>query len=717
MRNYRYVTRLKKGIFTMGYVTDDRQYQQEFCSGDSCSSYEYLGVHKADDGSCYVFRVWAPSALSVSVVGAFNNWDENANRMSRIGSGNIWECYINGLNEFDAYKYCIVAENYERLYKSDPYGFHFETRPQNASLIYDIEGFAWSDEAWLSKRKNTDYKQSPMNIYEIHAGSWKRYEDGNPLNYRELADELVPYVKEMGYTHIELMPIMEYPFDGSWGYQTTGYYAPTSRYGQPKDFMYFINLCHQNGIGVILDWPITQFPKDSYGLEKFDGSCCYEYKDPRKANRNDKDTLTFDYSKNEVISFLMSSAAFWADKYHADGIRIDNVAAMLYLDYSREGEESATNKFGGKENLEAVAFVQKLNVNMHRLFPSLITFAEESTAWPMITKPVEQGGLGFDFKWNMGWMNDMLQYMSTDPFYRPFNHSSVIFSFFYAFSESFVLPIAHDVVVYGKKSLFSKMPGDFRSKFDHVRIFMAYMMMHPGKKLTFMGTELAQAEEWNTDGELPWEVLSYAANRKLHNFIKSLNRFYNENPAMYETEDSWEGFHWIHHDDFTQCVLAFRRLGKDGDGIITVCNFLPVKRENYSIGVPYKGVYTEVFNTDDVEFGGNGISNVSDIVSEDVPMHGYEQSIALTIPPLSVMYLKCKFRKTDDDAKSVDLEDEETIEEIKELSEKIAELEEMENSEAVKGGDTSEKEKEKEPEQSEEAEAEKKVSGKSMTED
>ena len=427
MRNYRYVTRLKKGIFTMGYVTDDRQYQQEFCSGDSCSSYEYLGVHKADDGSCYVFRVWAPSALSVSVVGAFNNWDENANRMSRIGSGNIWECYINGLNEFDAYKYCIVAENYERLYKSDPYGFHFETRPQNASLIYDIEGFAWSDEAWLSKRKNTDYKQSPMNIYEIHAGSWKRYEDGNPLNYRELADELVPYVKEMGYTHIELMPIMEYPFDGSWGYQTTGYYAPTSRYGQPKDFMYFINLCHQNGIGVILDWPITQFPKDSYGLEKFDGSCCYEYKDPRNANRNDKDTLTFDYSKNEVISFLMSSAAFWADKYHADGIRIDNVAAMLYLDYSREGEESATNKFGGKENLEAVAFVQKLNVNMHRLFPSLITFAEESTAWPMITKPVEQGGLGFDFKWNMGWMTDMLQYMSSDPFYRPLQPSSVLY--------------------------------------------------------------------------------------------------------------------------------------------------------------------------------------------------------------------------------------------------------------------------------------------------
>ncbi|MEE0858784.1 MAG: 1,4-alpha-glucan branching protein GlgB [Acutalibacteraceae bacterium] len=664
----------------MDYIMDESQHLQAFSSGNSYNAYEYMGAHKVDDGSCYVFRVWAPNALAVSVVGSFNNWNETANHMSRIGNGDVWECYINGVNEYDVYRYCIESKNYERLYKSDPYGFHFETRPHNATIVYNVDSYQWNDGEWIAKRENINPKKSPMNIYEVHAGSWRRYADGNFYNYYELAEQLVPYVKEMGYTHIEFMPIMEYPYDGSWGYATTGYFAPTSRYGEPRDFMYFVDKCHQNGIGVILDWSISQFPKDEYALARFDGTCCYEYHDPLKANREDKGTLVFDYSRYEVISFLLSSAVFWADKYHIDGLRLDNVASMLYLDYNRAGKASAKNKFGGKENLEAVAFIQKMNLSIHRLFPSIITFAEESTAWPMISKPVTQGGLGFDFKWNMGWMNDMLHYMSLDPFYRPFNHANMTFSFFYAFAENFVLPISHDVVVYGKKSLFSKMPGDFNSRFDQVRVFMAYMMMHPGKKLTFMGAEIGQMEEWNTDSELSWSALEYPKNNQLQHFIKCLNKFYTENPPMYEIEDSWEGFHWIHHDDFTQCVLAFRRLDTQGNGIVVVCNFLPIKRENYNIGVPYKGIYEEVFNTDSSEFGGSGLTNGHNIETVDTPMHGYDQSLELTIPPLSVMYFKCKERMSEVNEINISPEDEETIEEVMELNEKIAELEEIENS-------------------------------------
>ena len=664
----------------MNYVTDN-QHLTLFGSGDDFTAYEYMGVHKVDDGNCYVFRVWAPNALSVSVVGKFNNWNENSNHMSRIGNGDVWECYVNGVNEFDAYKYCIVSQTYQRLYKSDPYAFHFETRPDNASLVYTLDGcFSWNDDEWITQRTNSDSRSQPMNIYEVHAGSWRKHQDGNFYSYRQLADELIPYVRETGYTHIELMPIMEYPFDGSWGYQITGYYAPTSRYGQPKDLMYFIDKCHQNNIGVILDWSVTNFPKDDYALKQFDGTCCYEYHDPLKANREDTDTLVFDYARYEVISFLLSSAIFWADKYHADGLRLDNVASMLYLDYNRAGKESAVNKFGGKENLEAVAFIQKCNNIIHDNFKGVITIAEESTAWPMISKPAEQGGLGFDYKWNVGWVTDMLDYVSLDPFYRPFNHANMIFSFFYAFTESFILPLSHSMVVYGKKSLLSKMPGDNKSQFDHLRTFMAYMMMHPGKKLTFMGNEIGQSEEWNTDGQLSWEEVQYPRNGKLYEFIKSLNTFYRENPCMYEIEDSWEGFHWIHHDDFTQCVMAFRRIDRSGNSIITVCNFLPIKRENYSIGVPYKGMYDEVFNTDNVEFGGSGITNGQKIMSVGTPMHGYDQSIVLTIPPLSVMYFKCSKKHPDPESKEVSPQDKETIAEFQELNERIASMEESENS-------------------------------------
>ena len=665
----------------MDYVTSSKHLEW-FGSGNDCTVYEYMGVHRVDDGNCYVFRVWAPNAVAVSVVGTFNGWSENANHMSRIGNGDVWECYINGVNEFDAYKYCIVTQNYERLYKSDPYAFHFETRPNNASLVYSLTEFAWNDAQWLAQREKNNIHHKPLNIYEVHAGSWKKYSDGNFYSYNKLAEELIPYVKDMGYTHIELMPIMEYPFDGSWGYQITGYYAPTSRYGQPKDFMTFVDKCHQNNIGVIIDWSVTNFPKDSYALEKFDGSCCYEYHDPLKANRTDNDTLVFDYSRYEVISFLLSSAVFWIDKYHIDGLRLDNVAAMLYLDYNRTGRESAVNKFGGKENLEAVAFVQKLNSVIHDRFKGVITVAEESTAWPMISKDAEQGGLGFDFKWNVGWVNDMLDYMSLDPFYRPFNHANMIFSFYYAFSESFVLPVSHNTVVKGKKSLAEKMPGDEKSKFNHIKTFMAYMMMHPGKKLMFMGNEFGQKSEWNTDTQLSWEDVQYPENSKLQQFVRMLNKFYLENPCMYETEDSWEGFHWIHHDDFTQCIMAFRRIDKSGNSIIVLCNFLPIKRENYRIGVPYKGIYAEVLNTDDTVFGGSGLTNGEKIQSVDVPMHGYDQSIILTVPPLSAMYFKCIQRCSQPVVAEEDVaeEDKETIEEVNQLHKKIADMEETENS-------------------------------------
>ncbi len=665
----------------MDYVTENRHLQL-FGSGEDITAYEYMGVHKVDDGNCYVFRVWTPNAVAVSVIGKFNGWNENANHMSRIGNGDVWECYINGVNEFDAYKYCIVTQNYERLYKSDPYAFHFETRPDNASLVYTIEGFEWNDEKWVTQRTQTTISNQPMNIYEIHAGSWRKYQDGNFYNYRRLADELIPYVMDMGYTHIELMPVMEYPFDGSWGYQPTGYYAPTSRYGQPKDFMYFIDKCHQNNIGVIMDWSITNFPKDDYALKCFDGTCCYEYHDPLKANREDTDTLVFDYARYEVISFLLSSAVFWVDKYHIDGLRLDNIASMLYLDYNKSGKASAVNKFGGKENLEAVAFVQKFNTVIHDNFKGVITIAEESTAWPMISKPVKEGGLGFDFKWNVGWVNDMLNYIAIDPFYRPFNHASLIFSLQYAFMENFVLPLSHNIVISGKKSLLSKMPGDNDSQFDHVKTFMAYMMMHPGKKLTFMGNEIGQTEEWNTDSQLSWEEVQYPKNGKLHYFIKCLNKFYQNNPCMYEIENSREGFHWIHHDDFTQCIMAFRRMDKHGDGIIALCNFLPIKRENYSIGVPYKGIYGEIFNTDSTEFGGKGITNGTEILSVDTPMHGYDKSIVLSIPPLSVMYFKCHKKYSDIDIKSIEIseQDKETIDKIQELNKKIAVMTENENS-------------------------------------
>ncbi len=624
-----------------------KQHIELFHNGENKFAYKYFGAHftENNDENGVVFRVWAPNAFSVSVVGDFNNWDSEKNVMHNVGDDkSIWELFIPNLSEYDVYKYSILAKDGSRLLKADPYAFHSETRPGTASKIFNLDGYTWHDSNWRKYKAEHSFFKNALNIYEVHFGSWKCYADGNFFSYRDMARELIPYVKKMGYTHIELMPMSEYPFDGSWGYQVTGYFSVTSRYGTPKDFMYFVDECHKNGIGVILDWVAAHFPRDAQGLYRFDGDAVYEYADPLKSEHPEWGTMIFDYGRNEVKSFLISNAVFWCELFHIDGIRVDAVASMLYLDYGKTPGNWRPNIYGGNENLEAADFLRELNSAVLTEFPDTMMIAEESTAWPNITKPPHTGGLGFHFKWNMGWMNDTLRYFSTNPFFRKHNHNALTFSLSYAFSENYILPLSHDEVVHGKCSLINKQPGEYEQKFAGLRAMLGYTIAHPGKKLSFMGNEFAQFIEWNYKQELDWCLLDFEMHRKFQTYVRKLNLFYLKNPELWEIDDGWDGFEWITVDDAEQNTAVFKRKSENGSELIAAFNFSPVQRDEYRFGVSVPGSYRVVFNSDSEEFGGSGISYPAYIRTKNFGFDGYEHSLQLTLPPMSVIFIRRKGR-------------------------------------------------------------------------
>ena len=617
-----------------------------FNSGDNFKSYEMLGSHKVkiDGVDGWRFAVWAPKAVSVRVVGDFNDWNGYDKMLERIETSGVWYGFFTDIEEGMLYKYAIEAENGETYYKADPYAVKSELRPGTASVTKDISNnYKWGDKAWISARGKNSTLTEPMNIYEIHIGSWKIHDDGSFYTYRELADELVPYVKKMGYTHIELMPITEYPFDGSWGYQVTGFFSATTRYGESEDLKYLIDKCHKNHIGIIMDWVPAHFPRDAHGLRMFDGTPVYEYADPRLGEHKDWGTMVFDYSKSEVISFLISSAYFWAEQYHIDGIRVDAVSSMLYRDYSRNDGEWVPNEYGGNGNLEAVDFLKKLNKIMGTEFPNFMMVAEESTAWPLVTAPPENDGLGFNYKWNMGWMNDTLRYMGMDPYFRKDNHSLLTFMMMYAYSENYILPLSHDEVVHGKGSMLNKMFGEYDEKFAAYRTLLGYYMTMPGKKMLFMGGEFGQMLEWRYDDQLEWNVLEIDKHKRLHQYVKDLNHFYMENKALWELDTSWDGFRWVNEADSENSVLSYIRRGRHAaDNVVVVANFTPVERPIYKIGVPLAGEYEVVFHSSAVKYGGNKRITKKVYKTKNMQFSDMMYTIEVAIDGNSVMFLTKK---------------------------------------------------------------------------
>ncbi len=619
-----------------------------FNEGQHYNIYEKMGAHPmtVDGVEGVLFAVWAPNAERVSVVGNFNNWDGRRHPMRKLDYSGIFELFIPGKYVGEIYKYEICSKSGNIFMKSDPYAFSGELRPANASRIVDLS-YTWKDSKWMTAREQGNITEKPMAIYEMHLGSWKRPDDGREFfNYRDIASQLAEYLNTMNYNYVELMPVMEHPFDPSWGYQVTGYYAPTSRYGTPADFMYFVDYLHSKGIGVIIDWVPAHFPKDDHGLGRFDGTCLYEHEDPRKGEHPHWGTYIFNYGRNEVRNFLIANALYWAEKYHVDGIRMDAVASMLYLDYGRQGGEWLPNVYGGNENLEAIDFIKELNQQIKEKHKGVLLIAEESTAWPMMTHSVEAGGLGFDFKWNMGWMNDFLGYIKLDPLYRKYHHNDLTFSMVYAYSENFVLVLSHDEVVHEKGSMITKMPGGYEDKFSNLRVAYGYMMTHPGKKLLFMGQEIAQFAEFNEAGEVDWSLFEFDAHVYMQGYVKELNKLYMTEPALYELDSSSEGFEWINCNSANKSLLSFMRKGKkEEDTLVVICNFTPIPHKAYKLGTPSGGSWQEIFSSDNAKFGGEGRNNKTAKQAKKEAVDGQEHYISVNVPPLSITVFKKKKSK------------------------------------------------------------------------